>query len=315
MPKIQHPVITGGAGFIGSNLARLLLQNPSVEQITILDSLTYAGSRRNLPQDPRSNFHLLDVTDSTRLKSTFKTIKNPTCIFNLAAESHVDRSIHNPTQFVHTNILGTENLIQLARNHNLPLIQISTDEVYGSIVAPGLFTETSPLAPSSPYSASKAAADLLCLAAHKTYGQEIIITRCTNNYGPNQFPEKLIPLLVKNALSNKPLPIYGNGHQVRDWIHVHDHCQALITVAQKGTTGEIYNIGANQEHTNLEIANRILRTLGKPESLIEHIEDRPGHDQRYAVDARKIQTQLNWRPRLPFNTSFPEVVHQIANQQ
>lgn len=311
--SLTHPIVTGGAGFIGSNLVQLLLQHPEVEQITILDKLTYAGSRQNIPTTSRAQLHLLDITDPSRLQATLNTLKNPTCIFNLAAESHVDRSITSPSDFIKTNILGTENLIQAARTHNLPLIQISTDEVYGSIDPPHKFTETSPLAPSSPYSASKASADLLCLAAHKTYGQNIIITRCTNNYGPNQFPEKLIPLLIQKALADQPLPIYGNGLQIRDWIHVYDHCQALIAAAKKGTSGEIYNIGANEEHTNLEIAERIVNILGKPQTLITHVDDRPGHDLRYAINATKAQTQLNWKPRLTFNTTFPQEIHKIAN--
>jgi len=310
--SLKHPIITGGAGFIGSHLSQVLLEHPEVEQITILDKLTYASSRRNIPTTSRAHFHLLDITDLSRLQATLKNIKNPTCLFNLAAESHVDRSITNSTPFTYTNILGTQNLIESCRQHNLPLIQISTDEVYGSIQSPEKLTESSPLLPSSPYSASKASADLLCLAAHHTHKQDIVITRSSNNYGTNQFPEKLIPLFIKNALSNNPLPIYGNGLQVRDWIHVHDHCQALIAAIQKGTPGEIYNIGADETHTNLDIAKKILLTLKKPESLISHVTDRLGHDTRYSIDSTKAQTQLGWKPLLNFESTFPTTIQKIA---
>lgn len=311
MRSLSHPLVTGGAGFIGSTLCKLLLQHADVEQLIVIDKLTYAGSLNNLPADLRLDFHKLDIVDKGAVKTVFDQA-TPSCVFNLAAESHVDRSISNPEDFISTNIAGTENLLEICRSKNIPMIQISTDEVYGSIEAPGMFTESSALAPSSPYSASKAAGDLLCMAAHTTYGQDVVITRCSNNYGSHQYPEKLIPVLVHKALNDQPLPIYGDGLHVRDWIHVEDHSAALILTALKAPAGEIFNIGVNKELTNLEIAQRVLDILGKPHALISYTSDRPGHDRRYALDANKARQMLDWSPTHRFDTSFTAVVREIA---
>lgn len=273
----------------------------------MLDKLTYAGSLDNLPNDPKISFHKVDIADLESLKLYFQS-STGTFLFNLAAESHVDRSITSSADFISSNITGTANLLELCRQHQLPMLQVSTDEVYGSIDKPGQFNEQSPLAPSSPYSASKASADLLCQAAHRTYGQDVTITRCSNNYGARQFPEKLIPLMVLAALRDQPLPIYGNGTQVRDWIHCDDHCDALIATADRGKAGEIYNIGANTERTNLEIVQLILDTLEKSNSRITHVNDRPAHDQRYAIDASKAHSELGWQPTRDFTTHFSATV-------
>ena len=308
---LSHPIVTGGAGFIGSALCRLLLADTRVQTVTVLDKLTYAGSLDNLPDDQRIQFHKVDIADYDSLQQSLETT-TATFLFNLAAESHVDRSIASPADFISSNIIGTANLLELCRALDFPMLQISTDEVYGSISAPALFTEESHILPSSPYSASKASADLLCHAAYLTYGQDVTITRCSNNYGSHQFPEKLIPIMVRAALNDQPLPIYGNGTQVRDWIHCDDHCSALIAAAERGKAGEIYNIGANTELSNLAIVHRILDILGKPHSLITHVSDRPAHDQRYAIDASKAHQELDWQPIKPFDIHFPEVVKEIA---
>ena len=313
MRSLSHPLVTGGAGFIGSTLCRLLLQHPDVEKLTIVDKLTYAGSKDNLPVDPRIDFHHIDIVSKACLNLVFNQT-HPTCVFNLAAESHVDRSIEKPEDFINTNIVGTENLLEICRRKNVPMIQISTDEVYGSIEAPGIFTEESPLAPSSPYSASKASGDLLCLAAHTTYQQDVVITRCSNNYGSHQYPEKLIPLLIQKAIQELPLPLYGDGQQVRDWIHVEDHCSALIATALKAPAGTVLNIGANKELTNQDVAERVLDILAKPRELISYTDDRPGHDRRYALDACKARELLGWQPIHDFDTSFAAVVKEIESK-
>ncbi len=293
---MRKVLITGGAGFIGSNFIRFLLDRTGMH-VTVLDKLTYAGNLENLAGlDATGRFEFVrgSICDRELVEKLFR--RGLDAVLNFAAESHVDRSILRPASFIETNIIGTEVLLEAARRWKTPLfVQISTDEVYGSRLE-GSFTEASPLAPSSPYSASKASADLLVQAYAKTYGLNAIITRSSNNYGPYQFPEKLIPLLISNALRGLPLPIYGDGLYVRDWIYVLDHCRALLAILERGRPGEIYNIGARSERTNLEIARIILSKLGLDESLIEFVEDRPGHDRRYSLDPSKIESELGWRP-------------------
>jgi dTDP-glucose 4,6-dehydratase len=238
-------------------------------------------------------------------------------VINFAAESHVDRSINSPQNFIHTNVVGTSVLLDAARRHGVRrFVQISTDEVYGSLGAEGSFTEQSPIDPSSPYSASKAGADHLALAFHKTYGEEVIVTRCSNNYGPYQFPEKLIPLMVLNAIRDRPLPVYGDGQNVRDWIHVEDHCAAIVVALLNGKPGEVYNVGAGCEMNNLALVNRILDHLGKPKSLIEFVKDRPGHDRRYAIDSSKIRAELGWKPLHRIEEALPATIDwYLANRE
>lgn len=295
---MRKVLITGGAGFIGSNFTRFLLDRTGMH-VTVLDKLTYAGNLENLAGlDATGRFEFVrgSICDRELVEKLFQ--RGLDAVLNFAAESHVDRSILRPASFIETNIIGTEVLLEAARRWKMPLfVQISTDEVYGSCPE-GSFTEASPLAPSSPYSASKASADLLVQAYAKTYGLNVIITRSSNNYGPYQFPEKLIPLLISNALRGLPLPIYGDGLYVRDWIYVLDHCRALLAILERGRPGEIYNIGARSERTNLEIARIILSKLGLDESLIEFVEDRPGHDRRYSLDPSKIESELGWRPEV-----------------
>jgi dTDP-glucose 4,6-dehydratase len=303
-------LITGGAGFIGSNFVRFFLERHPDCRVLNLDKLTYAGNLENLSgleHDTRHEFIQGDICDERLIGELLG--KKVDAVVNFAAESHVDRSILQASEFVRTNIVGTLNLLELCRrNRTGRFIQISTDEVYGSLGASGLFTEISPIAPNSPYAASKASADLLVRSYCHTHGFPGIITRCSNNYGPYQFPEKLIPLLISNALADMPLPIYGDGMYVRDWIHVHDHCEAIDTVLHQGKDGEIYNVGARQERPNLEVARLILKALGKNDSLINYVEDRPGHDRRYAIDSSKLETQLGWRPRIPFEAGLRETV-------
>ena len=297
-------LVTGGAGFIGSNFIRYMLEVHPDCEIVNLDLLTYAGNLANLADlETRENYRFVrgDIADAALLEGLLADGIDG--VVNFAAESHVDRSIEDPGHFLRTNILGTQALLETARRRSIPrFLQISTDEVYGSLEGRGRFTEESPPAPNSPYSASKAAADLLCRAYWKTYGLPVLVTRCSNNYGPYQFPEKLIPLFITNALADEPLPVYGDGLYVRDWIYVRDHCSALDRVLHDGRAGEIYNIGADEERTNLEITGTILKALGKDAGLIRHVKDRPGHDRRYAIDSSKVQGELKWRPE----TSFPE---------
>ena len=306
-------LVTGGCGFIGSNFIRTVLNHYQPERITNVDALTYAGNRANLhdveSQFPdRYEFFEADIADREAMHAIFAKHKY-FGVIHFAAESHVDRSITSPGNFIHTNVVGTEVLLECAREHAAGrFIQISTDEVYGSLGPEGLFTETTPLDPSSPYSASKAGADLLALAAFKTFGQDVIVTRCSNNYGPYQFPEKLIPLMITNALHDRPLPVYGDGLNVRDWIHVEDHCRAILSTLLEGQAGEIYNIGSSTEAPNLDIVHQILKTLGKPISLIEFVEDRLGHDRRYAIDAQKIHTELHWKPLKSFDQGLQETI-------
>ncbi len=303
-------LVTGGAGFIGSNFVRHMLEaHPDCELVN-LDLLTYAGNLENLAGlEGRENYRFVrgDIADTTLLDRLFS--EGVEGVVNFAAESHVDRSIEDPGHFLNTNVRGTQALLEAARRCRVErFLQISTDEVYGSLEGEGAFTEESPLAPNSPYSASKAAADLLCRAYWKTYDLPAVVTRCSNNYGPYQFPEKLIPLFITNALADEPLPVYGDGLYVRDWIHVQDHCTALDRVLHDGRPGEIYNIGADAERTNLEITQTILQSLDKEAGLIRHVRDRPGHDRRYAIDSSKIRRELGWRPATPFREGMSRTI-------
>jgi len=303
-------LVTGGAGFIGSNFIHYILSEHLNWEITNLDKLTYAGNLENLKDienNPRYRFIKGDITDRKSISSLLQG--GIDAIVNFAAESHVDRSILDASPFIETNIKGTQVLLEGARQYKVGrFVQVSTDEVYGSIEE-DKFTERSPLSPNSPYAASKVAADLLCHAYWKTYQLPVVITRCSNNLGPLQFPEKLIPLAITNALENKPIPIYGDGLNVRDWIYVRDHCRALDVVMQKGKLGEVYNIAANQEKTNLELIHALLDILGKPQSLMTFVPDRLGHDRRYALDATKITQELGWEP----NHSFEEALTITVN--
>jgi len=300
-------LITGGCGFIGSHFIRMVLEEDAAVTVTNVDALTYAGVEANLAgvserYGKRYALVKADIADAVAMERLMSAGgAGFDAVVNFAAESHVDRSIESPRHFIHSNLVGTSVLLDVSRRCGVRrFLQISTDEVYGSLGPEGRFTEASPLNPSSPYSASKAGADLLALAHHRTYaasaGQEVMITRCSNNYGPYQFPEKLIPLMIAKALSDEPLPLYGDGLQVRDWIHVEDHCRALWAVLRHGQPGAIYNIGGDGELRNREVVQLILAELGKPESLIRFVEDRPGHDRRYAIDSGKIQAELGWRP-------------------
>jgi dTDP-glucose 4,6-dehydratase len=314
MPRdLSRPLVTGGAGFIGSALVRLLLEQPDVERVVVLDKLTYAGSLAHLPENPRIEFVRGDIMDRRLVERLLET-HAITGVFNLAAESHVDRSIERADDFTATNITGAFSVLGACRKTNVPLLQSSTDEVYGSIDSPARFTEDSPLRPSSPYSASKTSADLLCLAAVTTYGQDVVITRGSNTYGPRQHPEKLIPRMIQCALRDQPLPVYGDGQQVRDWMHVDDHGRGLIAAFLHGEAGGVYNLGAGYERANLDLVRELLAILGKPESLIHHVTDRPGHDRRYALDATKAQRELGWEPRAEFAREFPETVRRLAEE-
>jgi dTDP-glucose 4,6-dehydratase len=310
-------VVTGGAGFIGSNFVRHMLEAHPDCRVVNLDLLTYAGNLENLADlESCSNYRFVrgDIADSGVLDELFS--QRPDAVVNFAAESHVDRSIEDPAHFLKTNVLGTQALLEAARRHGVSrFLQVSTDEVYGSLGTEGRFAETSPLAPNSPYSASKASADLLARAYWKTYGVPVLVTRCSNNYGPYQFPEKLIPLFITNAMAGEPLPVYGDGLYVRDWIHVQDHCDALDRVLHDGEPGEVYNIGADEERTNLEITDLILRSLGKPPTLVRHVKDRPGHDRRYAIDSDKIRKRLGWSPRIPFPEGMEQTLGWYRNHE
>jgi dTDP-glucose 4,6-dehydratase len=304
-------LVTGGCGFIGSNLVRRILASRPGWRVVNLDKLTYAGNVENLAGLEGEERHRLvrgDVCDGDLVAGILRE-ERVEVVMNLAAESHVDRSIHAPAAFVETNVAGTQVLLDAARAAGVRrFVQVSTDEVYGSLGPSGLFGEGTPLAPSSPYSASKAAGDLLALAAARTFGQDVVVTRCSNNYGPWQFPEKLVPLMVVNALRGEPLPVYGDGLNVRDWIHVEDHCEGLLAALERGRAGEVYNLGASNERTNLEVVERILEALGKPRSLVRFVPDRPGHDRRYAVDASKARAELGWAPRRRFEEALGETV-------
>jgi dTDP-glucose 4,6-dehydratase len=303
-------LVTGGAGFIGSNFIRYVLREHSDWDITNLDKLTYAGNLENLAgieKEKRYHFVKGDIADGKLVDVLFDGGFD--IVVNFAAESHVDRSIMDPSPFIKTNIEGTNALLKAARHRGIKrFLQVSTDEVYGSLGLKGRFREQSPVAPNSPYSASKAAADLMCRAYYVTYNLPAIVTRCSNNYGPYQFPEKLIPLVVTNALENKAVPVYGDGLNIRDWIYVEDHCCALDQVIQKGRPGEIYNIGANKERTNLELVKCLLDILGKPHSLMTFVTDRPGHDRRYALSASKIRRELGWKPKVSIYAGLRKTV-------
>jgi dTDP-glucose 4,6-dehydratase len=308
----MHYLVTGGCGFIGSHFIRGALQRDATLEITNIDLLTYAGNPENLRgvdtlSGIRYHFEHGDIADAALIEKIMRRAKFDALI-NFAAESFVDRSIARPRPFVHSNVNGAFVLIEVARAAGVRFVQISTDEVYGSLGDTGLFTESTPLAPSSPYSASKAAADLLALANHRTFGQDVVLLRCSNNFGPNQHPEKLIPRMILCALQDEPLPLYGDGLHVRDWIHVEDHCTAVQLALEHGRSGEIYNIGAGNERRNIDILHFILGHLGKPESLIRHVADRPGHDRRYAIDSTKARTELGWQPQREFYTALAETI-------
>ena len=315
-------LVTGGAGFIGSNFIYFQLKNHPGDRIVCLDALTYAGNLATLEpamKNPDFRFVKGDITDRGCVFRLFEEEK-PEIVVNFAAESHVDRSVENPGLFLHTNIMGTQVLMDACRKYGVKRYhQVSTDEVYGDLPLdrPDLFfTEETPIHTSSPYSASKASADLLVLAYHRTFGLPVSITRCSNNYGPYHFPEKLIPLIITRALADQPLPVYGTGENVRDWLYVEDHCSAIDLVARKGREGEIYNIGGHNERTNLQVVKAILRELGKPESLITFVKDRPGHDRRYAIDPSKIHAELGWLPETNFDDGIRETVAwYLANRE
>ncbi len=302
-------LITGGAGFIGSNFVHLLARTQPATKAIVFDKLTYAGNLENLSSiEGKFTFVRGDICDRALVERTCVD-HGVTAIVNFAAESHVDRSITGPQVFIDTNVGGTLQLLEVARALKLKrFLQVSTDEVYGSLGATGFFTEETPLAPNSPYSASKASADMLVRAYHHTYGLDAVTTRCSNNYGPYHFPEKLIPLMIINALNDKPLPVYGDGKNVRDWLFVEDHCEAILRVLEGGKAGEVYNIGGHNEFANIEIVTRLLKALGKPESLIKYVTDRPGHDRRYAIDASKIERELGWKPKHDFPSGLQRTI-------
>ncbi|NWO21193.1 dTDP-glucose 4,6-dehydratase [Oribacterium sp. oral taxon 102] len=307
-------IVTGGAGFIGSNFVFLELAKHPEDRIVCVDALTYAGNLSTLKSvldEPNFRFVKLDICNREGVYRLFEEEK-PDMVVNFAAESHVDRSIENPEIFLQTNIIGTAVLMDACRKYGIRRYhQVSTDEVYGDLPLdrPDLFFhEDTPLHTSSPYSSSKASADLLVMAYHRTFGLPVTISRCSNNYGPYQFPEKLIPLMIANALADRKLPVYGEGQNVRDWLYVEDHCKAIDLILRKGSVGEVYNIGGHNEMKNIEIVKLICETLGKPESLIEHVTDRKGHDQRYAIDPTKIHSELGWLPETMFRDGIKKTI-------
>ncbi len=310
-------LVTGGAGFIGSNYINSILSE-SDDLIVNIDKLTYAGNLENLKEvDSKSNYHFVkgDITNSELIDYLFVKY-GITHVVNFAAESHVDRSILGSEVFFRTNVIGTNVLLEAAKRHNVEkFLQVSTDEVYGSLGPTGLFRETTPLSPNSPYSSSKASADMMAMSFFHTYGMPVVITRCSNNYGQLQFPEKLIPLMIINALNDKKLPVYGDGMNVRDWIYVIDHNKAIDLVLEKGKVGEVYNIGASREMPNIEIVKLILNKLGKGEELIEYVKDRLGHDRRYAIDSSKIQNELGWSPKFDFENAIENTIDWYLNNK
>lgn len=309
-------LVTGGAGFIGSNFIHYMLKKYSDYQITNLDALTYAGNLENLKDIEKNQNYTFIKGNICDKNLVDKIVSDMDYVINFAAESHVDRSIKEPEIFIQSNIQGTQTLLNAARDHQITkYIQISTDEVYGTLGKTGYFTETTPLSPNSPYSASKAGADLMVRAYHETFDLPINITRCSNNYGPYQFPEKLIPLMINNAQNNKPLPVYGDGKNIRDWLHVYDHCTAIDLVTHQGKTGEVYNIGGNNEQENINIVKLILKTLNKSEDLIKYVDDRLGHYRRYAIDSIKIQKELGWKPKYTFKEGIQETIQWYLNNQ
>lgn len=314
-------IVTGGAGFIGGNFVHMMVEQYPEDQVICLDCLTYAGNMETLaPVMDKPNFKFVkaDIADRKAVYALFEE-EQPDVVVNFAAESHVDRSIEYPEIFLQTNVVGTSVLLDACRKYGIQRYhQVSTDEVYGDLPLdrPDLFfTEETPIHTSSPYSASKASADLLVLAYHRTYGLPVTISRCSNNYGPYHFPEKLIPLMIANALYGKPLPVYGKGENVRDWLYVKDHCRAIDLIVRKGTVGEIYNIGGHNERTNLQVVKTILKELGKSEELIHFVTDRPGHDRRYAIDPTKIHKELGWLPETPFDQGIRQTIQWYLNNK
>ncbi len=314
---MSRVLVTGGAGFIGSNFIRLLMKE-TVHEVCNLDALTYAGNLESLKDvegQDRYQFKRVDITEPEAVKKAFEEFQ-PEKVVHLAAESHVDRSVLDAGAFIKTNVLGTQVLLDAARQAGVEtFVHVSTDEVYGSLGDTGKFREDSPIQPNSPYSASKAGSDFLVRAAHHTHGMDTRITRCSNNYGPFQFPEKLIPLMISHVLEDKRLPVYGDGKNVRDWIHVEDHNRAVLMVLEKGKAGEVYNIGGNSERQNIEVVHRILEALGKDESLIRYVTDRPGHDRRYAIDGTKIKEELGFEPRRSFEEGLLDTVRWYQENQ
>lgn len=327
---MKNILVTGGAGFIGSNFIKLMFDKYPDYKIINVDVLTYAGNISNLQDvvdNPKYEFIKADIVDRKKINEIFDNY-DIDYVVNFAAESHVDRSIDAPDIFLRTNILGTQTLLDVAMKHwkvnpddkyckeykkGVKFLQVSTDEVYGALGAEGMFVETLPLLPNSPYSASKASADMIVRAYYKTYGLPINITRSSNNYGPYQFPEKLIPLMISNCIKNKEPPVYGDGMQIRDWLHVSDHCLAIDTVLHNVENGEVYNIGGNNEKANIEIVRMIINILGKREDLIKYVKDRPGHDRRYAIDNTKITSLLGWKPKYTFEQGMKETIKWYLN--
>jgi dTDP-glucose 4,6-dehydratase len=309
-------LVTGGAGFIGSNFIHYLIREYPGIKVVNLDLLTYAGNLENLKDVENSPDYRFVKGDIADAKLVNEVVAGADYIVNFAAESHVDRSIEDPSVFIRTNIMGTQVLLDAAKKHGTErYLQVSTDEVYGSLGSTGYFTEGTPIAPNSPYSASKAGADLLVRAYYETYGMPVLITRCSNNYGPYQFPEKLIPFFIKRLLNNQTVPVYGDGLNVRDWLHVEDHCRAIDLVLQQGKVGEVYNIGGNNEMTNIEITKLVLTGLNKPEAMIEYVKDRLGHDRRYAIDSTKLQSELGWKPQISFAEGITQTIAWYLNNR
>jgi dTDP-glucose 4,6-dehydratase len=311
MSDVRDIYVTGGAGFIGSAFVRLVLEELPDARVTNFDALTYAGNLDNLEgiDDSRHRFVRGDICDPAAVLSSLQ--EGTDYLVNFAAESHVDRSIHSAAEFVRTNVLGTQVLLDCARQRGVKrFVQVSTDEVMGSLPErdDAFFTEDSPFEPNSPYSASKAAAEHLCRAAHHTHRMDVVVTRCGNNYGPRQFPEKFLPLLLANAANDEPIPVYGDGRNVRDWIYVEDHCRAVLAAMLRGRAGEVYNIGARNERRNIEVAESVLDALGKPRSLLKFVKDRPGHDRRYAIDPSKAEAELGWRPRETWESGLRKTI-------
>ena len=307
-------IVTGGAGFIGGNFMHFVVNAYPEEEWICLDSLTYAGNLETLaPLEGKKNYRFIkgDITDRAFIFDLFAKEK-PDVVINFAAESHVDRSLKDPGIFLKTNVLGTVCLMDACREYGIKRFhQVSTDEVYGDLPLERtdlFFTEDTPIKTSSPYSSSKGSADLFVLAYHRTFGLPVTISRCSNNYGPYHFPEKLIPLVISRALNNESIPVYGKGENVRDWLYVTDHCKAIDLIVRKGRVGEVYNVGGHNERTNLEVVKTILRALDKPESLIHYVTDRPGHDMRYAIDPTKLETELGWKPEYTFDTGIPVTI-------
>ncbi|HDR3888075.1 TPA: dTDP-glucose 4,6-dehydratase [Bacillus cereus] len=309
-------LVTGGAGFIGSNFIHYMLKNYETYRIINYDALTYSGNLNNvksIQDNPNYSFIKGKIQNGELLEHIINE-RDVQIIVNFAAESHVDRSIENPIPFYDTNVIGTVTLLELVKKYpHIKLVQVSTDEVYGSLGKTGKFTEETPLAPNSPYSSSKASADMIALSYYKTYQLPVIVTRCSNNYGPYQYPEKLIPLMVTNALEGKNLPLYGDGLNVRDWLHVTDHCSSIDVVLHKGRLGEVYNIGGNNEKTNVDVVEQIINLLGKTKKDIEFVTDRLGHDRRYAIDAQKMKNEFDWEPKYTFEQGLKETVEWYEN--